>query len=305
VRLTGWGLGLCQHSFFEQRRAVSAKKRGLRIAWGNEMMWFFRQELDHVMAGVIDCLLYTSDVQRKMLEPGYRLAMGGRPQCGKLGPLSGVINPLRLTAGLRWVTVGNYIAPEWFPFKDRFTGRAGRRRSGPLVVGRLSRPDLDKFPDDFPTFYESLGLKNVKFRVMGWDEETAKRWADHVYDDRWEFLPPLTEPQVTFLHSLDLFIYSVSPRFRESWGRAVVEAMLCGAVPLVPAGGGHHLEHLVRHGVSGFVCQDAAEYGAYARLLEEDEDLRKKMSFQAREDAVTRLCNASEHLALWRQVFTP
>ena len=79
-------------------------------------------------------------------------------------------------------------------------------------------------------------------------------YKHHRFDRRWDLLPKEAESQVEFLHSLDLFVYSLGPTFRESWGRSTVEAMLTGAVPLVPKGGGHHLENLIPHGQGGFLC---------------------------------------------------
>jgi glycosyltransferase involved in cell wall biosynthesis len=202
---------------------------------------------------------------------------------------------------MRWSITGNYINPDWFPFRDRFEGAAARKKN--LTIGRLSRADPDKFPDDFPAFYEGLGLDRPRFRVMAWDQKMAKRFQNHPFDERWELLPPMTESQVDFLHSLDLFVYSVSGRFKESWGRAVVEAMLTGAVPLVPKSGGHHLENLVVHGESGFVCSGAEEYGHCARLLQDDPELRRRMSLRARQWAVETLCNKQTHLDLWHRAF--
>ena len=89
----------------------------------------------------------------------------------------------------------------------------------------------------------------------------------------------------------------------ESWGRAAVEAALTGAIPLVPKGGGHHLENLVTDGVSGFHCADDADYRHCARLLQDDPALRRKMSRAAREWSVEKLCNRDDHLALWARVF--
>ena len=138
---------------------------------------------------------------------------------------------------------------------------------------------------------------------MAWSPALAKKWRRHRFDARWNLLPADSEAQADFLRSLDLFVYQVGPRFRESWGRAVVEAALTGAIPLVPKGGGHHLENLVAHSVSGFHCESAADYRRYARLLQDEPELRRKMSRAAREWSAATLCHREEHLALWARVF--
>jgi glycosyltransferase involved in cell wall biosynthesis len=89
--------------------------------------------------------------------------------------------------------------------------------------------------------------------------------------------------------------------FRESWGRSTVEAMLTGAIPLVPAG--HHLENLLVNGESGFVCQDFKDYRAVALELFFDRQRRRRMSKECRRHAEHELCDASRHLEAWREVF--
>src|ERR1051325_9706764 len=95
---------------------------------------------------------------------------------------------------------------------------------------------------------------------MAWSEEMARVYRRHRFDARWDLLPKETESQVKFLHSLDLFVYSLGPNFSESWGRSVVEAMLTGAVPLVPADAWPHLKDLVPHGKGGFLCASNGEF---------------------------------------------
>lgn len=300
-RLEGWAVAFCQKEFFSRGYPSKARARGLKVAWSNDMMWHFKAELGSLFFGLIDTISYVSQAQRLQLEPGYRQAIMVQDKVDP-GHLSEGLLHSQAGRTVRWVITGNYINPDWFPFRDRFTGDLWREKRG-LTVGRLSRADPDKFPDNFPAFYEGLDLTSPRFRVMAWDDSMFRHFRGHRFNDCWELLPPRSESQTDFLHSLDLFVYSVSGRFRESWGRAVVEAMLTGAVPLVPGGGGHHLENLVSHGVSGFICGNETEYGHYARLLQDEPDLRRRMSFQAREWAVNTLCDRQAHLALWQRAF--
>jgi len=89
---------------------------------------------------------------------------------------------------------------------------------------------------------------------------------------RWELLRAMQEEPAGFLRSLHLFVYELGPNCRESWGRSTVEAMLCGAVPLLPRGGGHHLQHLLEHGKTGCLCVDRAEFSECTRELVGFED---------------------------------
>lgn len=302
-RLEGWAVALCNADFFSKGIWHEAQRRGLKIAWSSEMMWHFPAELGAVMFGWIDAVLYVSPAQRATLEPGYLHALNGGAEPMAAAPLAdpaAVAGVMRGSNGrvLRWAMPGNYINPDQFTFRERGAG------DRPFTIGRLSRPDPDKFPDDFPASYERLGLREPhRFRVMAWSERLTERWSEHQFDSRWELLGQAAEPAETFLHSLDVLVYDLSPRFSESWGRAVVEAMLTGAVPLVPSAARHHLHHLVPHGLAGFQCEGSKDFAGYARLLQDEPAQLAAMSRAARRWAEDRLCNAAEHLALWRAVF--
>lgn len=266
-KLHGFGLSLSNEYFFTQRIAHRAKERGLQMIWSSEMMWHHAGELDAVKQGIVDTVLYTSEFQKAHLAPGY-------------GQLPGFIT-------------GNYIDPSFFPFQER--------QSPVFTIGRLSRAALEKYPEDFPVFYERLLLPEVRFRVMAWDAALRHKYRWHRFGERWDLLKAEQESQVAFLHSLDLFVYPLGHNFKESWGRSTVEAMLTGAIPLVPAG--HHFENLLVHGQTGFVCQDFLEYKQYSHQLFYDYALRQRTARQAREHAVEKLCNREEHLKAWLQVF--
>ena len=263
-RLDGVALAMCNSPFLLSGIYSTARRRGLRIVWSSEMMWHHPFEVDLIKAGAIDRLLYVSEIQKK--------ALNYESFCDV---------PTRIT--------GNFLSVDEFPFVER-------PRDLPLTIGRLSRADPLKYPEDFPVFYEALALPDVRFRVMAWSEELAQKYRWHRFDHRWELLAPEAEPAVEFLQSLDLFVYTLGHRFTESWGRSTVEAMLTGAIPLVPAG--HHFASLIVHGESGYLCSDFLEFQSYARQLAEDPLARQGMSRACRRRA--ELLNDPEtHRAVW------
>ena len=299
-RLRGWGVSLCNAEFVGSTRWVEMRRRGLKMAWGNEMTWILPGEAGAIVLGQIDAVLYVSPVQRAALEPQYRRLLRGslHSEAVHVDPraTTGWIEGNSAGERLRWIMVGNYISPAAFPFRLRLAKRSG------LTVGRLSRPDPSKFPSDFPASYEGLGLKAARFRVMAWNEQLEDRWGSHAFDERWDLLHASPDT-AGFLQSLDLFVYEPGPSCRESWGRVVVEAMLTGAIPLVPRGGGHHLENLIAHGSSGFVCRNRDDFSRYARHLQDSPVARLRISRQCRERAQRRLCNRRSHLRAWDEVF--
>lgn len=299
-RLEGWGLCMCNFEFLLSAKWAEVRSRGLKMAWSNEMMWTHPGELGVIFAGLVDQVLYVSNAQRECLEPEFRRVWTGSLQPASIlhRSLTGEILPGAGGRPLRWTITGNYIDPALFPMREQ-----PRREDEPIVVGRLSRPDPAKFPEDFPAFYEGLGLRNPRFRVMAWSDQVGQKWAGHPFDHRWDRLPAMKEDPAEFLRSLDLFVYSLGSGLRESWGRAIVEAMLSGAVPILPDSPEHHLRNLIVHGDSGFLCQSPNEFGHYARLLEADRTLLWRCSRSAREHAVNQLCAAAEHLRYWETAF--
>ena len=340
AKLEGWGLCLCNTWWLTEGRAAEAHARGLRLVWSSEMMWHHLAELGAVAAGVLDAVLFVSSGQRLALASQYALMAGAtdaqRTRALKLPRVAEPGLREQVLSGrlgrLRWVETGNYIDPVCYAWRDR---RRGAGRAGEFVIGRLSRAAVEKFPADFPDSYESLGLQGaVRARVMAWSDELAGRWPGMMGKGarsctspgggkgtgqrgrtasprsaggraalKWDLLPAMAEEPGAFLRSLDLFVYELGAHCRESWGRAAVEAMLCGAVPLLPRGGGHHLEHLLADGVAGFLCADRAEFAARAQELQGDAARRFTMSRNARRWAAEELCDAERHRRMWRAVF--
>lgn len=266
-KLKGCALSLSNEAFFSMRIAHLAKERGLRVIWSSEMMWHHAGELEAIKEGVVDHVLYVAEIQKTALSTEYQ--------------------------GIPASTIGNYIEPSWFPFK--------MRKDSVKAVGRLSRAAVEKYPENFPVFYEALGLENVRFRVMAWSSELADNFHWHQFDKRWEFLEAEHETQVQFLHSIDLFIYPLGNSFIESWGRSTAEAMLTGCVPIVPTG--HNLTSLIDQGRSGFYCDKVSDWRECVKRLCEDHSLRRRMSMTARQHIIEIACDYRQHLTLWSELF--
>ena len=79
-RLRGWGVSLCNCEFVGSEAWVEMRRRGLKMAWGNEMTTTLRGETGALVLGQIDAVLYVSPVQRAALEPQYQRLLRGSMQ---------------------------------------------------------------------------------------------------------------------------------------------------------------------------------------------------------------------------------
>lgn len=266
--LEGVGLAICEPQFFSSGMAKRVKERGLKLVWSNEMMWEFKGEENAVKEGLIDRVLWVSEFQSQAFDHIYR--------------------------GVPSMLTGNYVDPNDFKWIDR--------RNPAFTIGRLSRPDPEKYPYNFPAFYEDLMPYDTCFRVMAWNPELRKQYRWHRFDHRWSFHTADSMPARKFLNQLDLFVYPLGHRIQESWGRAVVEAMLTGCVPLVPTG--HQFHKLMIHEESGFICDSFDEWQGYANRLRDDYSYRLHIARNARDYACQELCSPTKHRQVWEQALT-
>jgi glycosyltransferase involved in cell wall biosynthesis len=267
-RIEGVCFAMCDPTFFTSGRALELRNRGVKVVWSNEMMFPFKGEAEAASQGLVNRVLFVSEFQASTFADMYR--------------------------GVPSFMTGNYIDPDDYSWRDR--------KSPVFTLGRLSRADVYKYPLDFPVFYEEMGLKEVRYRVMAWSPELQKQYRWHRFGPEWELLPANKQSALSFLYSLDVFLYPLGHRVKESWGRAVVESMLTGAVPVVPAG--HQFHKLMVHGESGFICKEFQEFKAVVRELYENYPLRMRISRQGSEYAREHLCNPEEHRRTWIEALT-
>lgn len=266
-------LSLCNPYFHNQGFCEFAHKKGLKVIWSSEMMWHHEGELENIKKGFVDKVLYVSEIQKqKLTYPDH----------------------------LPWTITGNYINPDRFPFF--------LRSKDPFALGRLSRPDPDKYTENFPAFYSEITMgipDRVDFHVMAWSKELDDKykWYNYKsYNRNWYMYDAEKIPVALFLKMIHLFAYPLGHRFTESWGRSTVEAMLTGAIPLVYPG--HHLDNLVDHGYSGFILNDVLEWKEVVEKLYWDPVYRWRISQNAADHARDKHCNYEEHKRIWTEALT-
>ena len=113
---------------------------------------------------------------------------------------------------------------------------------------------------------------DVNFMVAGTgnaEEEARRRMPEAI------FLGYLDHDQLGRLYaSCDVFVF---PSISETFGNVVVEASICGCVPVIAKGGGS--QALVKDGETGFLCRpnNPKDYVEKIKLILNNPELKEKM----------------------------
>jgi hypothetical protein len=115
-----------------------------------------------------------------------------------------------------------------------------------------------------------------------------------------ECLPVCTESAQTFFGSLHCML-QVNGGAAENWPRSGLEAMASG-VPIV-AENRWGWRELIRHGETGYLCENDDELAYYAARLAYDENHRLEMAHRARRSVEDDLAAQERIWAGWLGVF--
>jgi Glycosyltransferase family 28 C-terminal domain len=110
-------------------------------------------------------------------------------------------------------------------------------RAGPLearpVIGRHSRPDALKWPDDRATTLAAYPDDPAFIvRILGGGPFLRELLGG--YPRNWEVVPFNATPPDRFLSTVDFFVYFHHSQWVEAFGRTIIEAMASGAVAILP-----------------------------------------------------------------------
>jgi glycosyltransferase involved in cell wall biosynthesis len=157
-----------------------------------------------------------------------------------------------------------------------------RVADGVFRIGRWSRGDDTKYPDDFLDLLASIDIPEVEFVCMG----IPGKFRGANLPPRVRFVENGALPVEELLSQLDVLIFNThAPSWHEGWCRTVTEAMAAGVVPVVENRGG--IPDQIIHGYNGFLCHTNTEFKRYCELLYRDPTLRTRMSAKARAFAAT------------------
>jgi hypothetical protein len=139
-------------------------------------------------------------------------------------------------------------------------------RSGPLearpVIGRHSRPDALKWPDDRASTLAAYPDDPAFIvRILGGGPFLRELLGG--YPRNWEVWPFNAIAPDRFLSTVDFFVYFHHSQWVEAFGRTIIEAMAAGAVTILPS----HFQGLFGDGA---IYAEPSEVGELVRRLHTD-----------------------------------
>ena len=264
-------VGFCNSQFIAH--AHSFRELGCPLVWVNCMTFMFEHERECFRKiGPADAYVFQSEFQRSELEP--QLAeLGYTPECGHL--IRGAFDLDEFE-----------FAPRPHPRGDVF------------VVGRMARPDTDKWSSNTWPIYSVIQYAYKRALMLGMDDRThGKLGAPPIFAD---CLKPMAISVKQFLSTLHCLL-PVNGGARENWPRAGLEAMAVG-VPIV-AQNDWGWREMIEHGVTGFLGSNDCELAHYAACLAYDEELRQRIVHAARERLLKELASSQVIWESWKQLF--
>jgi glycosyltransferase involved in cell wall biosynthesis len=162
-----------------------------------------------------------------------------------------------------------------------------------FTVGRVSTDMLAKHHHSDPMVYRRLSELGINIRIVGgtclkpWIKIDRKTPTEHscipvlTNSGDIELLPVVPQNEVANIyHQLDCFYYRVPSIIKEPYGLVVIEAMLSG-LPVVCHRDGGYTE-VIKHGINGFIFDNAEEAIEIIKSLKNNADLREKIGRNAR-----------------------
>jgi len=264
-------IGFCNSEFLAN--APRFRALDCPLIWVNCMTWLFDAEKKfYAEHDLFDAFVFQSEFQRSELEP----------QLAEFGYSSGRGYLIRGAFDLEQLP----LAPRNHPAGDVF------------VVGRMARPDLDKWSSNTWPIYNAIQYANKRAIMLGIDERIHQKlgptppFAD--------CLRPMAIPVQQYLSNLHCLM-PINGGARENWPRAGLEAMAAG-VPVVTQNEWGWREMIV-HGETGFLANNDCELAHFAALLAYDEDLRQSIIRRAYQRLQEELANPERIWAEWQRLF--
>ncbi len=243
-------VGMCNDEVMNCRDFL--KNLGCRLVWVNCMTFMFPREIDAMRKhGPADAYVFQSAYQRSELEKSL-CEHGYDPARGHM--------------------IRGAFAFDEFDFKPR-----GHQPGEDFWIGRLARPDLDKWSSNHWHILSRVPYANRRALAMGWTPQITQKcgpppeWA--------ETLRPQQIACQEFLARCHAML-GLNGGARENWPRVGLEAMAAG-VPLVCQNHWGWRE-MIEDGATGFLTDDDEQMEYRLAQLAYDEELRQGIVRRAR-----------------------
>lgn len=164
-------------------------------------------------------------------------------------------------------------------------------------IGYIGTVDYSKMHPDFLEICREIDIPDVKFIVCGGAQHKTIEQQAHGLNI--EFTGQVANI-AGYLAEFDVFGYPLAPYHYGTCDQVLQEAMAAGVVPVVL---NNRMEnYIIKHNETGLVANSLDEYVEYIHLLYENQELRKKLSENARKYAQERfsLENLNKE---WNKIF--
>lgn len=263
-------VSFCNSEFLVHARRF--REVNCKLVWANCMTFLFELEKRFYADDLFDAFVFQSEFQKAELEPQLE-RFGYEPKQGHL---------------IR----GAFDFHE-FEFNPRL-----HAKGDVFVVGRMARPDLDKWSSNTWPIYSSIQYANKRALMLGMDDRLHQKLGPPpLFAD---CLKPNSIGVNQFLRTLHCLL-PINGGARENWPRAGLEAMAAG-VPIVAQNEWGWREMIV-HGETGFLANDDCELAHFAAMLAHDETLRMRIAMNARRRLKSELADEDRIWRAWRRLF--
>jgi glycosyltransferase involved in cell wall biosynthesis len=186
------------------------------------------------------------------------------------------------------------VFSSWFD-SSKFPFHANRLNDR-FRFGRISREDGDKYAKDTLWIYETMVAPGMKDGIiLGFDDRSEKKIGK---PPNWiRAYPGNGITQQEFYAHCACIIQKADTY--ENWPRMGMEAMASGSVLIVDNRGGWC--EMVKHGVTGWLCNDSKEFVYYASRMAYEPHERAAIAQNAR-DYLSQIVGEEKSMQSWREV---
>ena len=262
-------LGFCNSEFLDNIPSIYHYSRN--PVFVNCMTWLFDKEKFWAKEGLIKAFLYQNgEVLDKV-----------KPELYNLNP----------DPNIKFLEFNPYFEASKFPFIED-------RDEKFFSMGHISRQDADKYSKNTLHIWEyCVAPVPKKGVILGFDKRSEEKigkpfdWIQ-IYADQKGL------SQQDFYKNVDIILQPSDTT--ENYPRIGFEAMSSGSILIVDKRGGWKKQ--VKHGVTGWLCDNEREFIYYASKMAFESDLRKEMAIEAKKWC-NELSSLESSTKSWEKIF--